>query len=198
MKKLITIVFAVLSCHLGNAQSSKYTFKVLPIYTRQTWFLNGGANAIFGTGKSREALQIDLPPNTVEWYYSVTTSVEKNQNKENNLTAQLVKYLVPDTGITSTNISELVSPNGSGLCDVLMMVFPGEVNKFLAKQPFVGADIGDSRKNYVSGVVQVSDYVSGTCYLAIKNPSATQAITITIEVAAIVKDPAETISTVKQ
>jgi hypothetical protein len=198
MKTLITILFTMISAYPADAQTSKYSFKVVPIFTRQTFFLNGGANAVFGTGKSREVLQIDLPSNTVEWYYSVTTSSDKNQTKENNLSAQLVKYLIPDAGIKETNISALISPTGSGACDVLMMIFPSEVTKFLASQPFVGADIRDSRKNYISGVVQVSDYISGTCYLAIKNPSATQEITITIDVAAIVKDSAEAASTVKQ
>jgi hypothetical protein len=198
MKRLISIIFVVMTAYQSDAQSSMHTYKVVPIYTRQTFILHGGANDVFGPGKSREALQINLPLNTVEWYYSVTTSVEKNQKEDGSLADQLVKYLIPDAGMTSTNISHLVSPNGSGACDVLMMIFPGEVNKFLANQPFVGTDIRDSRKSYISGVVQVNDYIAGTCYLAIKNPSATQTITISIEVAAIVKDPVETISTVKQ
>jgi hypothetical protein len=65
----IFILFLLISGEIANSygQMSNATYKVVPIITKQAFYLNGGAKAMFG-GVSREALQVNLPSNTVEWY----------------------------------------------------------------------------------------------------------------------------------
>jgi hypothetical protein len=38
------------------------------------------------------------------------------------------------------------------------------------------------------GTVQIRDAISGTCYLALRNPSGMAGITITVEVVAVVRE----------
>jgi hypothetical protein len=188
MKNTIASVILLVTGVTSRAQPSNYIYKIEPLHKKQSFYLTAGASSVFGSGKSREAVQIDLPPNTVEWYYSVTTSPDKTQAVDNNLTAQLAKYLVPESGIKPYAALSLVAPNGTAACDFSVFFSPVEVNKFLAEQPAVGMILKDSRKNFVSGVVQVRDFIFGTCYLTMRNPSAVQGINITVEVVAIVKE----------
>jgi len=190
MKKNILFILICCKISFSFAQTSKAVFKVVPIITKQAFYLNGGARAMFG-GKSREFLQVDIPPNTVEWYYSITTAPQKSGPSNTNLTGQLVKLLVPDIGIASTVVSSIIAPSGSGACDVFLMTNPNEVNKFLAKQPFNGVIGRDSRENYISGVVQIKDLLAGSCFLTLRNPSGMDGINVTIEVTAIVKELAD-------
>ena len=127
MKK--TILFILICCKISFsfAQTPKTVYKVVPVITKQSFYLNGGARAMFG-GKSREYLQVDLPENTVEWYYTITTSPQKTESSGTNLTGQLARLLVPDMGIASNVLSSIIVPPGSGACDVYLMTNPNEVN----------------------------------------------------------------------
>jgi hypothetical protein len=139
-------------------------------------------------GKSRGFVKVDLPPNTVEWYYSVTTSSQKTDPSNTNLTSQLICLLGHDLGISSSVIPSINVPAGSDPCDVYVMTDSAEANKFVNKIPARSAIMSDSRQNYHSGVVQVKDFLSGSCFLTIRNPSGMEGIAITVEVAAIVKN----------
>jgi hypothetical protein len=184
----IFILFLLISGEIANSygQMSNATYKVVPIITKQAFYLNGGAKAMFG-GVSREALQVNLPSNTVEWYYTITTSPNKNQPSNGDLTGQLVKLLVPDIGIATTALSSILVPSGSGACDIYLMTNANEVNKYVNKQPAGSAIMNDSRINFISGIVQVKDFLNGQCFLVMRNPSASQGLNITIEVSAIVR-----------
>jgi hypothetical protein len=197
MKKIILFILICCKISCSCAQTPKAIYKIVPIITKQSFYLNGGARSMFG-GVSREYLQVDLPPNTVEWYYSVTTSPQKTAAPNTNLTGQLVKLLVPDLGIASGILSSIIVPTGSGACDVYLMADPNEVNKFITKQPFNGVIGKDSRQNYASGVVQIKDLLSGSCYLTLRNPSGMDGLNITIEVAAIVKESGDGKNTAMQ
>lgn len=51
-------------------------------------------------GKSRTSIKIDLPPNTMEWYYSFTTTEVENGTANLNLAMQLSRMLVDPSGQT--------------------------------------------------------------------------------------------------
>ncbi|HWY34998.1 MAG TPA: hypothetical protein VNX68_10150, partial [Nitrosopumilaceae archaeon] len=101
-------------------------------------------------------------------------------------------------GIASNLVSSIIAPSGSGACDVYVMTDANEVNKFIAKQLFSGVIGRDSRQNYISGVVQVRDFMIGSCFLTLRNPSGMDGINITIEVTAIVKEKGESNNTAMQ
>ncbi len=182
---LISLIGCTIFSSFTKAPLSAY--KVVPVITKHVFCLNGGTRSMLG-GKSRGFVKVDLPPNTVEWYYSVTTSSQKSDPSTTNLTSQLTCLLGPDRGIASNAVPSIDVPAGSEPCDVYLMTDSVEAKKFVNKIPARSAIMNDSRQNYLSGVVQVKDILSGSCFLSIMNPSGMDGIAITVEVSAIVKN----------
>ena len=183
-----TIFLLLIFCKsaFSFAQTTKPNYKVVPVVTSHSFFLKGGSRAIIGNS-SRQVLPIELPANTVEWYYTVTTTTNRKQSLNSDLTGQLDKLLVPDLGITSNALSTIAVPGGSGICDVYVMTNPYEVNKYVNKKPAARSFLmNDSRQNYISGLIQVKDFLYGSCFLVLRNPSASQGLNVTVEVTAIV------------
>ena len=145
---------------------------------------------------SIQVLQINLPANTVEWYYTVITRLHRGQFSNSNLTGQLVKLVDPKSGIAPK--ASMNVPDGTGVCDVYLMTNPNEVIKYVYKKPAVSFLMNDSRQQYVSGVVQVKDFIDGSCFLVVRNPSSYLGVTVNIEVTAIVLSSTVGGSTVMQ
>jgi len=196
MKTLFLLLIFCKSA-LSFAQITKPVYKVVPVVTSHSFFLKGGSRAIIGNS-SRQVLPIELPANTVEWYYTVTTTTNRKQCLNSDLTGQLDKLLIRDLGITSNAFGTISVPGGSGLCDVYVMTNPNEVNKYVNKRPAVSFLMNDSRQNYISGVIQVKDFLYGSCFLVLRNPSASQGLNVTVEVTAIVSSTAGNSSTAMQ
>ncbi|MEJ0082554.1 MAG: hypothetical protein WDM78_16725 [Puia sp.] len=106
--------------------------------------------------------------------------------------------MVSDPGINSNALSVIEVPGGSGICDVYVMTNPNEVNKYVNKQPAVSFLMNDSRQNYTSGMVQVKDFLYGSCFLVLRNPSASEGLNVTVEVTAIVSTTGAGSSTAMQ
>ena len=185
MKNLLLLLIFCKSA-LSFAQTTKSNYKVVPVVTSHSFYLKGGSRAMIGNS-SRQVLPIELPANTVEWYYTVTTTTNRKQSLNSDLTGQLDKLLVPDLGITSNALSSIAVPGGWGICDVYVMTNPNEVNKYVNKKPAISFLMNDSRQNYASGLIQVKDFLYGSCFLVLRNPSASQGLNVTVEVTAIVQ-----------
>lgn len=157
--------------------------------TPQTFYLNGGTKATFG-GKSRTWFNIPLPKNTVEWYYSFTTTKNQNSSSSVGLLSQLTRLYDP-TGMTAIATNAILTPSGAGVCDIYLMDRANS-DKFIEKVDNWGGSysykINGSRENYKNGTVQIKDILSGNWCLGFKNPSATEGISITFEVVAIVEE----------
>jgi hypothetical protein len=156
---------------------------VVPNVSQQSFYLKSGSGTM-GSSGSRQVLQINLPANTVEWYYTITTRSGRRQFSNSDLTGQLVKLVDPDRGIAHK--PPLHVPAGTGACDIYLMTNPHEVNKYVNKRPAVSFLMNDSREHYVSGAVPVKDFVDGSCFLVIRNPSSSHGVNVNIEVTAIV------------
>jgi hypothetical protein len=183
--KTLFLLLVFCKSAISFAQSTKPVYKVVPVITSHSFFLKGGSRAMIGNS-SRQVLPIELPANTVEWYYTIMTTNNRKQSSDCDLTGQLDKLLIPEIGITSNTTSAITVPGGSGVCDVYVMTNPNEVNKYVNKQPAASFLMDDSRHNYISGVVQVKDFLYGSCFLVMRNPSSSQGLNITVEVTAIV------------
>jgi len=197
MKKILFLLLIFCTSVPSFAQTTKPVYKVVPVVTSHSFYLKGGSRAMVGNS-SRQVLSINLPTNTVEWYYTITTTHNRKQSSNSDLTGQLDKLLVPDLGITSNASGTITVPGGSGICDVYVMTNPNEVNKYVNKQPAASFLMNDSRQNYISGVIQVKDFLYGSCFLVLRNPSASQGLNVTIEVTAIVLTTAVSCSTAMQ
>jgi hypothetical protein len=186
----VTLLLLTLFVGLNSqAQTTTKTRKVVPILTEQTFYLNGGVRATFG-GKSRTYYQIDLPQNTVEWYYIFTTSEGKSSSSGLNLIPQLTRVLDP-TGMTGILATSILSPTGSNTCDIYVMD-RRNADAFQSKVDLTGGtysyNVSGSRENYRNGTVQIKNLLNGTHYIGIKNPSSSTGINVKLEVAAIVEE----------
>lgn len=150
-------------------------------------YLNGGTRAEFG-GKSRTSIKIDLPPNTVEWYYSFTTTKGESGTGNLNLAIQLASMLMDPSGLTSQTISIVKVPEGVAAVDIYL-VDQINVQLFLQKVDANGGTFLQYPEGMVQNtkqaIVKVDDIKRGTCYLGLMNPSSLDAIKINIEVVAI-------------
>ena len=192
MKQILTLLIASSFALIVNGQIVQKEQKVVKVMSPQTFYLNGGTRATFG-GKSRTWFNISLPPNTVEWYYSFSTSKNENSSISIELISQLTK-LVDPTGLTAVATTSILTPTGAGVCDIYLMD-RRNADAFMKKVDNSGGtyyyQVSGSRQNYKNGTVQIKDITTGNWCLGFKNPSATQGISITFEVAAIIEKTKE-------
>jgi len=146
VKKTILLLAMLCALQILTAQTTA-AYKVIPLITKESFYLNGGGRALLG-GKSRNYLMITLHSNTVEWYYAVTTTPNQSQTPDIGLTNQLVKLLTP-SGIVSSLVSSLIAPTGAGVCDIYLFADQNELNKFVGKQVPVGGLTGQPIGNYL-------------------------------------------------
>ena len=189
MKQIFTILFLTVLTISVNGQTVQKERKVVQVMTPQTFYLNGGTKATFG-GKSRTWFNIPLPKNTVEWYYSFATTKNENSSSTIGLLSQLTRLYDP-TGMTAIATNAILTPSGAGVCDIYLMDRANS-DKFTDKVDNWGGTysykVNGSRENYKNGTVQIKDILSGNWCLGFKNPSATEGISITFEVVAIIEE----------
>lgn len=181
MKKIFTLFFALIAF-----ASYSQTYKTVKLI-ETTKVLHSGGNLLGGI--SRVALPIELPDNTIEWYYSFSTIAGSSGSATLNLAVQVAAYA--STGpLGSTVAKGLKVPQGKGEVDVWLMTFESK-NAFDSKN--------DNQIKYFSDLSEISTSQSvkpvtklteGKYYLGLRNPSAYESVTVSIEVVAIVKEEA--------
>jgi tetratricopeptide (TPR) repeat protein len=161
-------------------------------------YLNGGLNASVG-GTSRTYIKVDLPPNTVAWYYSFSTSKQRSETKRLNLATQLSSLLQDSKGTIPNVVSNINVPKGSCAIDVYVcdskniQLFQRKVDN--NGGAFYSIPEGNV-KNTLQGVIRVDDVTRGSWYLGIKNPDRWSGANITVEVAAITETEPDILGTV--
>lgn len=188
MKKHYLLIILYLSFTTLFSQAIQKERKIVQVMSPQTFYLNGGTRAAFG-GKSRAWYNIQLPLNTVEWYYSFTTKRGESAKGIINLFSQLTR-LYDSTGMTALAANAIMTPTGAGVCDIYLMdrkntdAFYDKVDNWGGTYSY---KVSGSRVNFKDGTVQIKDITSGNWCLGFKNPSASEGISITFEVVAIVE-----------
>ena len=191
MKKIFTLVIFI-HVFLGHSQIQTKSQKVVEVLEPQAFYLNGGAKNLMG-GSSRIGFKIDLPPNTVEWYYAFTT--EPNNDKEQTIELEnQLGLLLSTLGYSPTLINLIKIPEGQGLIDVFLTDRNG-YNTFFEKDFFdmwkyksPGHIVEGSRTNMKEGKVKIDDVQSGSHFLVIRNTSGTIGANIKLEVVAVVEE----------
>jgi hypothetical protein len=179
MKNALLPLLVVCATLHSKAQAPKQDYMVVPIVSQQSFYLKAGSG-----NNSGEILPINLPANTVSWYYTVTTKSGREQFSNSDLTGQLVKLVDPNRGIAAD--AAVTVPKGTGLCDVFLMTNPNEAIKYVNKQPAVSFLMNDSREHFISGAVPVKDFLDGSCFMILRNPSYSHGVNVNIEVTAVV------------
>jgi len=180
------------------AFNSKVTYKrtltPVSVLEPQSFFINSGSNATFLGGKSRITVPVNLPANTVEWFYRFSASREAGdiENVKNNfgLLGEVTKLLFNLTGvgaaINTLAVDKLTQPPGANYCDIYFLEHQ-YIGSFEAKADGQWRYFTEgSRENFRAGNVKVTCCNSGSYYLGIKNPDATYGINVLVEVVALV------------
>lgn len=97
-RRLVITLFFISMFQFGFSQEFETVRETKKLIDSRDIYLNGGMRAEFG-GKSRTSIKVDLPPNTVEWYYSFTTTEGGNGTENLNLAIQLSRILVDPSGL---------------------------------------------------------------------------------------------------
>lgn len=175
-KKLLFLFLTVSVCVITHGQTKKITQKVVQLFEQRNIHLNGGNMAVLGSGKkSRVCIPIDLPPNTIEWYYSFSTSNNKQSIDNLNLLIQLGGLLIANvtplgttlssSGITETILSQIKIPYGSHAIDVYLFD-KMNMGKFEKRKDIWGDSLqlisSGSTENTTQGLIRVKDVTSGS------------------------------------
>ncbi|MFD0862982.1 hypothetical protein ACFQ1M_12275 [Sungkyunkwania multivorans] len=153
------------------------------------FFLNSRSNAVVKGGKNRVLLPINLPQNTVEWYYVLTASRDENEVKNTrntfNLASELTKYVDNENSLKQA-VTTIAPPPSANICDVYLLD-ESNAKLFKEKEDFE-YDITSSRENYKSGIINVKKANANPVFIGINNSNNIYGIHVGIEVVAIVKD----------
>jgi hypothetical protein len=173
---------------ISFSQVKTVTKKVVQLIEPRQIFINSATKL---NGKTRIDIKIDLPPNTIEWYYSFSTTPSPSKNNLN-LLSQLTRLYDP-YGIATVSIDALSVPDGFASVDVFLMDVKG-LGKFYKKDIFNQYEYTDpgsysegTVKNTHQGKIKIDDITSGTLFLGIRNPSINTGVNVMIEVVAIVE-----------
>lgn len=188
MKKIIIVILVFFQV-IAYSQSTEVAVTVLQ---PQVFFLNSSLNI---TGQTTLVLDVDLPENTIKWYYTYSASRSAEQIKQAKsqfaLLSQLTR-IIDKTGTTAKALNLLNTPPGNDYSNVYLLPSKKDADNFDKEFTLKGFSCvrESSRENYVSGTVEVLNpsYCRSRQYLGIQNPSTTYGISVVIEVVAIVKE----------
>lgn len=166
------------------------------IHQSQHFFLNSVTNVM---GRTRVTLPVELPKNTVRWFYTYTCFRDAEQaqkiSKSFDLAGQLAGWLIGSGGkIIGLTASVLTAPPGGDQCDVYLLD-DKQMRAFRDKEDFT-FKVSGTRENYASGVVEIVDE-KGDLHLGFRNNSILHGIHIAVEVVAIAEET-ERVEKVKQ
>lgn len=189
--KFTTTLFIILISFFGNTQEGR-KLKVEPIVEENIYQLDGGTFLVFG--QSRVIIPIQLPENTVEWYY-VFTSVSDQQaarikQTRIDLFSQLAR-VIDETGTTSTALSMLLAPAGTSSCSVYLFEeheyavnFKNKVEQDIFTSETWRYILSGTTEAAMQGKQKITLTENGMYYLGIKaGPSP---VIVKIEVVAVV------------
>jgi tetratricopeptide (TPR) repeat protein len=188
MKKFFTLLIFTSILFLSTfAQVSKIVNRVVPLISEQEFYLNSATRI---AGKTRTYLKVELPENTISWYYVIST--ELNQGNQNSL--ELVSKLtniIDKTGISETLIQNMFSSTGSSVIDVYLLDNTNII-PFIDKDDNWGSNfsykLNGTRENFGGGLVSIKASTQKDFYLGFRNTSSMDGKYVRIEAAAIVQE----------
>lgn len=173
--------------------AKRYRYKSVKIGEPAAYFVNSTSNETFKGGTNEITIPISTPPNTVEWYYSISASRDeqevKNSLKSTSLVQDLTKTLStaqPTLAVVNIALDLLTSRPGSDYCDVYLLDYQNQ-GLFKNDQPHNYIMVG-SRKNVKSAVVKVKGGLDGQLYLGIENNDTYHGVHVGLEVVAVVQE----------
>jgi tetratricopeptide (TPR) repeat protein len=195
---MLGLYFFLININSLFAQNTTVKFTTQSIKPPTVVVLHSGSQTWVG-GTSRQIVEVKLPPNTVNWYYSYGAFTEAAQAQKSQgmigLAAQLLK-LVDNTGISTIAVNQLLAPSGSAYCDISFFDTYEQAKRFEDKADYnlLGESFKPiekySVKNHKSGIVKIEEkkYLTGTFYLGLRNPVSFGEINLMYEIVAVTQE----------
>jgi hypothetical protein len=181
MKKTLLLLLTL--CIYCAAEAQQYRFEEL--VSNEIVQLNSASRI---GGKTRDYLPVQIPAGAIGLVYSMTAA-HPNQPVEKNfsLVAGMITLFSTGNSVLSSAVSRLPVPEGTETADAYCVTDYTQVDNFLRKGGFTY--IPDySRTNRSSTKVFVplnNTFPARTIYLCLRNPSALNKISITINAVAV-------------
>lgn len=164
----------------------KKIYSTVQVCEKQTYFVNSATKL---AGNTRITLPVNLPPNTVEWYYQYTASRDREHIAHISGNASLLTELsaalfTGGASVLITGLGNMLSqPPGADYCDIHLL---DEANyaPYIAQDHFVHVPDG-TRLNFKSGNVRVTCCPSGRYFLGVRNNDTMHGIHVLLDVVAI-------------
>jgi len=185
----------------------KRTYRVETIQDAAAYYINSGSNAAFKGGKSRISVPVNLPVNTVKWYYKVAATRSQADIDKASASVDLLVDLTRIAArmtlqssfaadVLGKGVEALTQPTGSSYCDVYLLDTQN-IEAFLNKENFSHFREA-TRENIQAGAVKVPVFKPGQLYyLGIRNPDSTVGESVSVEIGAIVADEVTAMQTIK-
>lgn len=183
----------------ASAQTAQYDtrvvkkrrYEVVSVQEPSLHWLNSYSNAYLRGGSDQLLIPIQLPANTVEWYYTVSASRNREEIANNLKTISLARDIAkavlsgnPAAAALNFSVNLITQPPGSDYCDVFLMDKTNQ-NLFMQKEEFKPILEG-SRENITSAKVKISQNKGANLYLGLRNRDTFNGLAVGIEIAAIV------------
>jgi hypothetical protein len=154
--------------------------QIIPLAMSQT----DSSNSLFGGSKSRIIFPVQLPENTIEWYYRVSVLRDKQDEQNSFNLAEEITALIKQTQGIKFGPDYLAQLPGDTYCDVYLM---DAVNatRFETGDDYQYSSIGSSIHTK-SGITKIYGGFSTPLYLGINNPNAGNGVNVLLECVAIV------------
>lgn len=207
MKRLLSFVLSLLIA--SNLFSQEYRIRPADpssfayitknlVYPRTIEIHSTGRNELSGAS-SRGYIEVVVPSNCIEWYYTFTTS--EDQSFKENLKlgiqlAQAVSNFTPTgkvfSGLSDAVLQNISTPPGKIAINSYVLTTEG-INPFLNGQQF-GYLQGTDMLSTLEGKMKVPNWTRGrrtTYYIGLQNLSYFKKVQVSIEVVALVFVKAE-------
>ena len=197
IRKIILLLILLFSNVVIGQETESYNIELKQgekferILPPQQVYINSATNL---GGKTRVYFTINLPKNTVRWFYVVTTTKGEGEGQSLNILAQLTAAtLTGGMSTLATAGSKMITmPSGSGGVIDSYLLDRTNLDVFTSKGDNWGQslyyNIEGTRANYKSGLVMINTPNPFYTFIGIKNPSASVGVNVNIEAIAIVKE----------
>lgn len=168
----------------GSSTSKKYSIKQVVKETVMTVH----SQTYTGAASNRSYVTVQLPKNTISWYYAISSQFTETGTPMLGLFGGLTKSLDPTLGLLANSVSSLSAPTGTADVNVYFIGDIDNLNIFNTKSGQFTTYVEGTRKGINSGIVDIEVPAANgaTWYLGLENPDLKDAIYVTIEVCALV------------
>lgn len=158
----------------GESSGALYSFNLVKRYQLQTlmesYKMNVKARANL-VNDNKSTVRVELPDNTVSWYFSFNCEEKNGNNAFLGLCSALLKYFDPTKGLAKDAIDQIFQPKGSVDCNVYLE------DEFGYSTPLI--------THISEGKYEVKKSISGTYTLVFENPYFARGISVNLDVVAM-------------